>query len=125
MAQFRQHIPTYVDHDPTPTFEFANTKELLALEVVQRYGREPAFSHFAMSGNNLMEISHDGFKWWVVGSVSDPSIVDLPKWEGWKFRARLADGSIALVGPEVTSSCGDVLTLRNGTKAKNLGLGVS
>ena len=121
MATFRQHIPAFVDIDgPPPMAEFSTTDELLALEVVQRYGKGPDFSHFAMSDNRLMEISDEGFKWWVVGSVSDPSAVDLPKWGGWKFRAELPDGSRVVLGSEVVSSCGDVLTLRNGTKARNL-----
>lgn len=121
MATFRQHIPAFVEIDgPQPECEFSNTDDLLALEVVQRYGKGVDFSHFAMHGNLLMEISDDGFKWWVVGSVSDPSAVDLPKWEGWKFRAELPDGSRVVLSSEVSSVCGDVLTLRNGTVARVL-----
>ena len=121
MATFRQHIPAFVDIDgPPPVAEFSTTDELLALEIVHRYGKGPGFSHFAMSDNHLMEISDEGFEWWVVGSVSDPSAVDLPKWGGGKFRAELPDGSRVVLGSEVVSSCGDVLTLRDGTKARNL-----
>jgi hypothetical protein len=121
MATFRQHIPAFVETGgPPPATEFANTEELLALEVVQRYGKSKDFSHFAMSDRHLIEVRDDGFHWWVVGSVSDPAIVDLPQWEGWKFRAELADGTRAIIGNEVVSSCGDVLTLRDGTKARNL-----
>jgi hypothetical protein len=122
MAIFRQHLPGYVDPDlKAPDAEFSNTAELLALEVVQGYGKTADFSHFAMGGNYLMEIRDDGFMWWAVGSVSDPSIVDLPKWDGGKYRAMLEDGTCVTLGPgEVVSSGGGVLTLRDGTKAQEM-----
>ena len=121
MATFKQHIPAFVETDgPPPAAEFVNTDELLALDVVRRYGKSKNFSHFAMSDRHLIEVSDDGFNWWVVGFVSDPAVVDLPKWEGWKFRAELADGTRCTLGKEVVSSCGDELTLCDGTKARNL-----
>jgi hypothetical protein len=66
-----------------------------------------------------MAIRKDGLEWWVLGYTKEP--VDLPKWEGWKFEARLADGTERIVsGSEVRSSCGDVLTLADGSVATNL-----
>ena len=119
MNTFRQHIPTFVEIDgPPPLHKFSTTQELLALDVLQRYKGDD-FSHFSMSGNLLMAISDDGFDWWVVGRISDPGAVDLPMWEGWKFRAQLGDGTEAVLSTEVVSSCGDVLTLRDGTSARN------
>ena len=121
MNQFTQHIPSFVDRrDPAPTTEFSTTEELLSLDVVQRY-KGPKFSHFALEGNCLMAISDEGFQWWVAGYIKDPSTVELPQWNGWKHRAELPDGSrVILSGDDVVSSCGDELTLRNGTKARNL-----
>jgi hypothetical protein len=79
---FRQHIPGFVgDPDDSPKeYTFETTEELLALEVVQRYGKGPDFSHFALFGDLLMEISDGGRHWWVVGYLGDPTSVDLPQW---------------------------------------------
>jgi hypothetical protein len=79
-----------------------------------------AFSHFAMSDNCLMVIHDDGFHWWVVGYVEKPERVDLPKWEGGKYRAQMSDGTIKILTNEVVSSCGYTLTLADGTKAINI-----
>ena len=92
----------------------------MELEIVQRYGKEDDFSHFALSGNLLMEISNEGFNWWVVGYIENPDSVDLPQWDGWKHRAQMPNGDIVVLTSEVVSSCGDVLTLKDGTKAKKL-----
>ena len=121
MNRFKQHIPNFVDVDkPSKWIEFESTEDLLSLEIVQRYGKRQNFSYFALSDNCLMEICDDGFYWWVVGYIDDPSTVELPQWEGGKYRAQMPDGSIKVLTNEVISSCSDVLTLRDGTKAKNL-----
>ena len=67
-----------------------------------------------------MVIHDDGFHWWVVGYIENPADIDLPKWDGWKHKAKMPDGSIKTLTDEVISSCGDILTLRDGTKAKNI-----
>ena len=121
MNKFKQHIPNFVDVDECSDWiEFETTQDLLKLEIVQRYGKRKDFSHFALSNSCLMEISDEGFHWWVVGYIADPSMVNLPQWEGRKHRAEMPDGSRVILTNEVVSSCGDVLTLRDGTKAKNL-----
>ena len=122
MATFRQHIPSFVDiGGPPPVAEFSTTEDLLSLEIVQSYGKSKDFSHFAMYRDCLMEIRDSGFKWLVVGYVSDPSVVDLPKWEGGKFRAELPDGSrVVLESSEVVVAYADVLILRDGTKAREV-----
>jgi len=122
MNEFTQHIPAFVDvREKIPTHEFETIEDLLSLEVVKRYGQGKDFSHFALSDNHLMEISDDGFKWWVVGYIKNVKDLVLPKWEGGKYRAALPNGDKVILSSEVVSSCGDVLTLEDGTKAKNLG----
>lgn len=123
MNSFRQHIPGFARdgrEPPEPVIPFETTADLLALEIVQRY-KGPTFSHFAMSENHLMAISDDGYSWWVVGFVADPSAVDLPQWDGGKHLARLADGvEVTLTRdttPHVSSSCGGRLSLSDGTEA--------
>src|SRR3990167_9784089 len=120
MNSFRQHIPAFVDVDRPASIPFATTEDLLALEVMQRY-KAPNFSHFAMGDNTLMAISEEGYRWWVVGFITDPKAIDLPAWDGGKYLARLADGrEVTLTRqttPRVSSSCGGWLTLSDGTTA--------
>lgn len=120
MNVFRQHVPRCVDIEADPPRAFSTTAELLALEVVQRFGKGKNFSHFAMSGNHLMEISDDGFMWWVIGTVAYPDAIELPKWDGGKYRAELPDGTQTILSKEVASSCGDTLYLTDGTRARNI-----
>lgn len=119
MNTFTQHIPRYVDGTPK-SLNFETTDDLLSLDGVHQYTNDKGFSHFAISDNCLMSISNDGFNWWVVGYIKDVSSINLPKWEGWKFKAEMPDGSISIVGSEVSSSCGDVLTLRDGTTCRKI-----
>ena len=98
MNTFKQHIPNFVDLDEEPpTYNFNTTEELLELEVVKRYGRSKDFSYFAMSEEYLMEISDNGFKWWVVGRIKYPESVDLPQWNGGKYRAEFPNGEKRIV----------------------------
>ena len=121
MNRFVQHVPSFVYTDEKPlTGEFESTKDLLSLDVVKRYGNSDDFSHFAIGDNCLMEISDDGFKWWVVGYIKNPDDVDLPQWDGGKYRAELPSGKMVTLGQEVVMSCGNVLTLSDGSKAINL-----
>ena len=122
MNWFLQHVPNFVEVDKPPQkVPFETTEDLLNLEVVKRYRQRPDFSHFAISDNCLMEISAGDLHWWVVGRIGDPGVVDLPQWDGGKYKAQLKDGTVVdLTWKDVRSSCGDVLTLRDGTTAKNL-----
>ncbi len=116
MNSFRQHIPAFADVDQPDAIHFTDTATLLSQPVVQRY-KDATFSHFCMNGNALMVVNDDGFEWWVVGFVADPSAVDLPAWGGWKYLARFPDGREAVLTTEVISSCGGCLKLRDGTEA--------
>lgn len=121
MNTFTQHIPSFVDQREAPKPDkFSTTEELLELQAVKQWKRNPEFSHFAMKDNALMAILDDGFSWWVVGFIKHPEQVNLPQWEGWKFRAELPNGDLVKLGDEVISSCGAVLKLRDGTTARNL-----
>ena len=87
MNKFKQHIPNFVDFGKAPEWiEFETTEDLLNLEVVQRYSKRRDFSHFAISGDLLISILDKGYKWWVVGYIEDPTVVDLPKWQP-KYKA--------------------------------------
>jgi hypothetical protein len=115
-------IPKTSFHDPeyTPTFyEFETTEELLALPIVQRFNRSDA--EFVLSDHHLMVLNKDGFEWWVVGAVSDPSVVNLPKWRGPKIRVRLEDGQeIIAQDGTVLSICGNEIMLKGGRKVTRI-----
>ena len=120
MNTFRQHIPNFVDGVTPDTLEFETTEELLNSMTLSKYGQREDFSHFALNGSTLMEISDEGYHWWVVGYIEKPELVNLPNWEGGKYRAELSTGEVVVLSKEVVSSCGDELTLRDGTKARNV-----
>ncbi len=122
MNKFSKHIPDFVDVDrnKNSTEEFETIEELLSLEGVRRYGKDVS-SYFAMADNCLMEISDNGFYWWVIGYIKNPELVNLPKWEGWKFRAELSNGEkVILNDGEVSVAYDNVLILTDGTKARKL-----
>lgn len=122
MNSFQQHIPAFCDVDRPAPVPFETTEDLLALEIVRRYGKRPDFSHFAMYDDALMEISDGGHYWWLVGYVEHPEMVSLPKWTGGKYRAVLETGErVDLESEDVVESCGDRLTLRDGTIARRVG----
>lgn len=120
MGIFKQHIPTYVDYrEASPRWNFNTTEELCNLPPMLKAKERPGFSHFAISGNCILQIADEGFYWWVLGYVDDVDGVELPEWDGGKHRAELEDGRIViLMRREIVSSCGNVLTLRDGSTAK-------
>lgn len=123
MNGFIQHIPTFVETTPAAWIDFKTTQDLLSLGCIQRYSFQIG-SWFVMSGNLLMQISQEGFHWWVIGHVRNPLDIDLPQWEGPKYYAELKDGTKKVLTRKVIDNvCGDVLTLTDGTTAKIIGRG--
>jgi hypothetical protein len=118
MNEINQHRPPYVDGYDNVCVCFSTDDELFEIPFVKCF-RHSNFSRYAMSGNHLMAIYDDGFEWWVIGTIKDPPSVHLPKWDGGKYRA-LLDGEPVILSRDVASSCGDVLTLKDGRTAKNL-----
>jgi hypothetical protein len=119
MNKFTQHIPSFMDGFEPRVYEFESTEQLLSYDFFKSIAQRPKFSHFAMHRSHLMEISDEGFHWWVLGRIEHPEEMDLPQWEGWKFRAELDGKDVILSGKEVTCSCGNVLELADGRKAIN------
>ena len=117
--KFRK-ITGYERNDDDPVIEFNTTEELLTHDLIKPYSENDNFSHFAMSGSHLMEISDNGFHWWVIGEVKDPSTIELPKWDGGKYLGEDENGKEIVLTKEVISSCGGLLTLKDGRKLKNL-----
>lgn len=87
MNKLREHIPTFVDtREPPGQFEFETTEDLLNLDISTFYQKIENFSHFARSRNMFMAIYEEGYHWWVIGYLEKPEDVDLPIWDGGKYR---------------------------------------
>ena len=118
LLKFTQHIPGFVDGVKPKTIEFSTTEELLRHPFFRRIAEQPGFSHFAFDEPYILEISEDGFKWWVLGSVN--ALVTLPKWDGGRYRVRLDGAETVLIGAEIYSTCGDEVILRDGRKCERV-----
>ncbi len=120
MNSFRRHFPGYVDCDESERLPipFLDTADLLALDPVIVAGEGRKFSHYAMYNNCLMAVHDDGLEWWVVGYVEHPEQIDLPQWEGWKFRAVIDGEKTVISGDDVISSCAGYIKLRDGREIK-------
>jgi hypothetical protein len=122
MNTYRAYLnPGFIDPDDPkpPLIEFETTADLLKLEDVQKFNR--AGSEFVMSDGYLMVLTKEGFYWWVVGKIGNPSEIDLPKWRGPKCQVEFADGSEKVVeGDEISSLCGEVVVLKDGTKTRRI-----
>jgi len=96
---------------------FETTGELLNFPAIKDRKNKSNFSHFAISGNRLMEVSNDGFEWWVIGYVGNPELLDLPKWDGGKYKVQFDDGTIeVLSSKDISYSCLRVVRLNDGRR---------
>ena len=119
MNKFIKHVPGFVEGDNCLSIMFKTKEDLLSDSVFKRCINRNQSSHFEISGNVLIEVSNNGFHWVAVGYIENPEDIDLPKFEGGKFLAEMDDGvEVVLTKAEVAYACGDILTLRDGTKAK-------
>lgn len=102
MNIFKRHIPAFVDGvNTTPDVPFNTTEELLNIPDVSRWKEVNKFLHFAVSDTHLLALLDEGYEWWAVGSLQDTSSINLPKWEGPKYRPKLADCDLII--PKETS----------------------
>jgi hypothetical protein len=93
--RFIQHVPSFVDipRDEYIEFDFDTVEELLNHEYVNRFRvREEEICRFEKSvisyvenTCHLMQIYDGGYAWWVVGTITNQSELDLPIWEA-KYR---------------------------------------
>jgi hypothetical protein len=106
--------PGFMDGQPgPPAVEFETTEDLLALDDVRRSHKPD--SEYVMSDGYLMVLTNDGFEWWVLGKIGNPSEVNLPKWQGAKISVRFPNGrEMVAQNGEVSSICGDRIILKGG-----------
>ena len=76
----RQHIPNSVDIGDPKEVDFTTTEELLNIEWVKGFkDNYPDFYMWGISKELLMATYDSGRKWWAVGYLSRPELVQLPK----------------------------------------------
>jgi hypothetical protein len=80
MPTIRQYRPAFFEGFENETVEFSTTRELLDVPFVKNFCHD-GFSGFAVSDEHLMATYKNGKEWWVVGTLSDPHLVKLPKWQ--------------------------------------------
>ena len=85
MNKFTQHVPATCDIDEPLIFNFNTTEELLMSEYVQGFAKIRP-STFVMSGRCLMTVSDNGYHWWVLGYIENPKEINLPQWNGPKYK---------------------------------------
>lgn len=116
MPHFRRHIPGFVEyHSHRLEFDYADTADLLQ-QIRAKLPPPGRPRTLAIHDNTLIAVYDDGFDWWVLGFVSHPEDLDIPRWDGGKYRVTFDYGDTVVVVPEsqVASICGDDVTLRDG-----------
>ena len=121
---FRQRVPGFVDIDNFIEFDFDTTEELVNHSFIQNWLNTCPSSILVKSREVLMVVYNEGFNWWGIGFISNPDDLELPEWDGGKYIGQHSNGTIEILDKTsenpVISSCGDVLTLKDGTECKNI-----
>jgi hypothetical protein len=121
---FRQRVPRFVDGDNPLEFDFDTTEELVNHPLIRKLMNYNTSSILVKSDEFLMEVYNEGFSWWCIGWISNPDDLELPEWDGGKYIGQYPNGNIEVFDKTsknpVVSSCGDVLTLKDGTKCKKI-----
>jgi hypothetical protein len=121
---FRQRIPAFIDGDNPLGFDFDTVEELVNHPYIQEWLNKNPHSILVKSGGVLMVVYNEGFNWWGIGWITNPNDLELPEWDGGKYIAQYSNGNIEVLDKTsknpMISSCGDVLTLKDGTKCKKI-----
>lgn len=95
------------------SIDFETTDELLSHEFFVGHANKPHHTGFAKFGNTILWISD--FHWWVIGAVMDADSVDLPEWDGGKYRVRLLGDDEIISGKEIQHAySGHEVVLKDG-----------
>lgn len=123
---FKQRIPAYIDPRGYTPFEleFSETEELINSTFIQKWLNYNPPSTIVKNGKYLMIEEKEGFSWWVIGYISNPDDLQVPNWNGGKYIVQYENGEIEVLTYEsknpVVSTCGNEVTLRDGTKCKSI-----
>jgi hypothetical protein len=78
---FQPRVPNYCDFGPLDPIEFNSFNELLETSFIKHKANRSTFKRFSISDNMLMLEETNG-KYWVIGFIKHPELLDLPKWCG-------------------------------------------
>ena len=76
---FVQHIPTFAEGVEPKVFEWETQEELVFKLSEIGYGNGVG-EYFELSENLIMEVSNNGYHWWVAGRVSSVEGLTFEKW---------------------------------------------
>jgi hypothetical protein len=121
---FRQRVPGFVDGGNPLEFDFDTVEELVNHPYNQEWLNKNPHSILVKSEGILMVVYNEGFNWWGIGWITNPDDLELPEWEGGKYIAQYSNGNIEVLDKTsknpMISSCGGVLTLKDGTECKKV-----
>lgn len=121
---FRQHIPRFIDSDNSYEFDFDSIEKLINSSFVQLCLSENPNSTLVKHRDLLMITHNEGFNWRVIGYISNPDDLKLSEWTGAKYIGQYQNGIVEVFDENsenpVVSSCGNELTLKDGTVCKNI-----
>lgn len=121
MNHFRQHIPNFCSGIDPVEYDFSDITELHNKHPFNIHMETKDFDKFVVSDNYIMAVFEGGFRWWVVGSVTSMEGIDYPEWDGGRWLVKMPDGSEEIIESDrFASSCGEVVTLKDGTATINL-----
>lgn len=86
--KFIQHVPTFVEGAEAKVFEWETQEELVMKLSEIGYGNGVG-KYFELSGNLIMEVSDNGYHWWVAGRVSSTEGLHFDTWSA-KVRPTMA-----------------------------------
>ncbi len=103
MNKFVQHVPTFCDGCEPKSFFFSSQEDLVRELGGLGYGNGVG-KYFELSGNTIMEVSDNGYHWWVAGYVSSTEGLTFNKWEAKykpvKTKEQLQAEGITTYNPE-------------------------
>ena len=107
MKKFIQHVPPFVDCTLPPAVEWTSQEELVLKLSELGYGNGVG-KYFELSGNTVMEVSDNGYHWWVAGRVTSTEGLTFDKWSPKEKPKLVTNPDIkSYNASEVTVWCGD------------------
>jgi len=115
-----QYRPKSFEGFENKVVDFDSLDELLSIDFVNNFKNQKKFERFCLGDKHLMAIYDNGFHWFVVGLIDNPDLIDLPKWDGGKYKVTDGEKEYVFNSSEVYRSNAYEVTLKDGRKFKSL-----